>query len=84
MRKSIPSRVCDRCGEAYELYAKGPRKAHALKVSLATVGKEGWAAGFPDLCPKCSHRTQVIVANLVMTREFDGKTPEEIIALLRR
>lgn len=84
MRKSIPSRVCDRCGEAYELYAKGPRKAHALKVVLTTVGSGGWAAGYPDLCPDCSHRVHVIMSNLVMTKEFDGKTPEEIIALLRR
>lgn len=79
MRRSIPSRVCDRCGEPYELYAKGPRKAHALRVHLE--GKE--PRGFPDMCPKCSTRIDAVLDTLVFGREFDGITAEDIATVLR-
>lgn len=83
MRRSIPSRVCDRCGEPYKLFEpKGPRKPDALRIVMKTEGPEGtpveMQAGYKDLCPKCAKRTQAILIELVFNVKHDAITREEL------
>lgn len=85
MRKNVPSRICDRCGNVYyqDVYNENEKKGVDFKASLDWKDPEkvqtprDYHLRFKDLCEGCAIRIQSILATLVMNREYDTVTIPE-------
>lgn len=87
-KRNIPSRICDRCGKAYELYTRGRRGKHALRVNLHGKADDKtpfeFTAGFPDLCSECARRAALLLQGLVFKTDYDEIPIEQVFEALGR
>lgn len=74
MKRNIPSRVCDRCGEPYKLFEMSKRPVVAFQARLRVLDSDNRIVGsmdvrIPDLCPKCGQEVGEVLQTLQKPRE---------------
>jgi len=71
MKKSIPSRLCDRCGNVYRIADTSKARGRAFEAKLNWTPPEGTdekpidlKVRFGDLCPNCAKLTAQLLTDL--------------------